>query len=206
MNTYYFTYGSNHEDRNGHSLGRAFTPIEAEDEESARNKMFELRGDEWSFCYSSRDQFGIEKFGLYEVNAEQIDTREQRKEAAIEEVVSEARRNLQARLASLDAIKEVIRKLPVELISSCREFNCTLDIDNLTREQAVVALSALNAGKWQKSINSIDDGTLDYSGKVDGVNVRLWAAGAPESCRVVEVEEVIPEQRIIKRKLICTPA
>jgi len=206
MHTYYFTFGSNHEDRNGESLGNAFVPIHADDEESARERMMELRGDKWSMCYASRDSFGIEKYNLREVTEFEIDTREQRKEAAIEQVVAAARANLERRLASLDKLKELMRKLPADIIPKCTEYDCQLDINNLTRAESVVVLASMQAGKWKKEANSAYDGALNYDGEVDGAKVRLWAAAAPETCHVVEYEEVIPEQRVIRRKLVCSPS
>jgi hypothetical protein len=203
--TYYFTFGSNHLDRNGRSLGRSYTPIEADDEQSARAIMHDFRGGAWCTSYLSEEEAGVEKWGLAEAPLDQVDIREQSKEEEIETVVSVTRQNLQMRLEKLDEIKEVMRKLPPNIISKCREFNGQLDIDTLTREEAIQVISYLGAGRWNKSVNHNYEAAIDYQGEVNGVQVRLWAAGAPESCRVVEVEETIPEQKVIRRKLICTP-
>jgi len=203
--TYYFTFGSNHLDRDGSSLGRSYAAIEADDEPSARALMHDIRGGSWCTSYLSPEEAGVEKWGLSEVSIEQLDNREQRKEEELEAIVADRRKQLQERISKLDEIKEVMRKLPVHIISKCREYDGQLDIDTLTREEVVTALSSLGAGRWSKSVNTAYDAALDYHGEVNGIKVRLWAAGAPESCRVVEVEETIPEQKVIRRKLVCTP-
>lgn len=80
-----------------------------------------------------------------------------------------------------------------------------LDLDNLNREEVSLAMHALSAGKWERSPSSTE-GCIDYTTKIQGVNVRLYAAAPPNSCRMIEVEEVIPAQpeRIVKkRKLVC---
>lgn len=213
MNKYYFTFGSNHTDRYGKSLGRCFATIEADDEESARQEMVRLRDDKWCTSYESKEAAGVDRFELIPILLADIDTRELRKEDVIESVVTSARNalelariHLEERMAKLESMKEIMRKLPVELIPKCREYNGQLDMDYLTREESKLALSLLGAGKWKKEINNGTTDTIDYTGKVNGIDVRLWAAGAPESCRVVEEEEVIPEKRIIRRRLVCNPA
>lgn len=206
MNTYYFTFGSNHEDRNGRSLGDSFLPIYADGEGEARDKLFDLRGDKWSFCYDSKEAAGVFRHNLREVTEFEVDTREQRKAAAVDAVLKARRDNLLNSLQNLDSLRALMLKLPAGIIPKCREFMGQLDIDNLTREEVVEVLGVMGAGKWTKSVNHQTEGTIDYIGQVEGKTVRLWAAGPPESCRVVEEEEVIPEQRVIRKRLICTPA
>lgn len=80
-----------------------------------------------------------------------------------------------------------------------------LDLDHLTREEVSEAMHLLSAGKWKREPSSID-GHIDYSATINGVNVRLYAAAPPNSCRMIEVEEIIPaqpEQIVKRRKLVC---
>jgi hypothetical protein len=80
-----------------------------------------------------------------------------------------------------------------------------LDLDNLNREEVSAVMHALSAGRWERQPSSTE-GCIDYTATVQGVKVRLYAAAPPNSCRMVEVEEVIPAQpeRIVKkRKLMC---
>jgi hypothetical protein len=78
----------------------------------------------------------------------------------------------------------------------------SVDIDNPSREDALRLMQAFG-GKWQKTVNGIN---IDYCQEIDGVTVRLWSTPPPPSCRIVEVEEVVPaepEKRVMKRKLVC---
>lgn len=210
MNTYYFTYGSNHLDRQGNSLGDAYTPIEALDVIDARDLMFKARGPKFCTHYDTPEEAGVEKWELREVPLDQVtlDLNEEK----VEQKLEAYRRDLdgqleliQNRISNLNHMREVLRKLPPQLLDKAVEYNGQLDIESLSREESVEVLRVLDAGRWEKSQNAGVPGTLDYNGIVNGVKVRLWAAGAPDSCRVVEEEEIIPEQRVIRRKLICTP-
>lgn len=51
MKNFYFTYGRNHEDKDGISLGNSYTEVKAVDEDKAREKMVEARGLKWAFSY-----------------------------------------------------------------------------------------------------------------------------------------------------------
>lgn len=73
MEKFYFTYGSNHRDIYGHSLGRRYTVIEAESYWEARNKFVALRGLTWSFQYTEQEFSGqAEEYGLTEIPVEEV--------------------------------------------------------------------------------------------------------------------------------------
>lgn len=65
MKTYYFTYGSNHKDAKGQTLGKSFTPITAFSPATARAEIVRARGDQWAFVYYSSEEAGIDTFHLY---------------------------------------------------------------------------------------------------------------------------------------------
>lgn len=92
-----------------------------------------------------------------------------------------------------------------------------LDFDTLPHAEVIKVVKALG-GKWKKSKNGAKEGRVDYEQKIGPVEVRCWAGEPPPSCRMVEVEEEVPEQIIpakpeeiipahkVKRfKMICTP-
>lgn len=66
---YFFTFGSNHVDGAGRSLGYRFVKVQAESQEEARDIMYRARGDKWAFCYDAEDFKGQpEKYGLFEID------------------------------------------------------------------------------------------------------------------------------------------
>lgn len=68
-NEYFFTFGSNHVDNEGVSLGQRFVKIEAEDESVAREIMWRSRGEKWAFCYNAAEFVGQpEAYGLTEID------------------------------------------------------------------------------------------------------------------------------------------
>lgn len=86
--------------------------------------------------------------------------------------------------------------------------NTQIDVNNLEHDEALLVMRALNAGRWERKESGIG-GKLDYVAKIDGWTVRLWAAGPPDSCRVVEEEYEIPAvpASIGKRtRVICNKA
>lgn len=67
MNKYYFTFGFGHRLLNGQSAANCYIVIEAEDEMKAREIMCWNYNRKWSMCYSSPDEFGVEKYNLKQV-------------------------------------------------------------------------------------------------------------------------------------------
>lgn len=81
-----------------------------------------------------------------------------------------------------------------------------VDINNPTREEVERVLSMVSGGKWKKSVNSGDGTTIDYVAENffgNGVHLRLWNSEPPSSCKIVEVEELVPEHKAMRRKIIC---
>lgn len=101
----------------------------------------------------------------------------------------------------------------LEALPEASVYGSQIDFDNLPHAEVIKVIRTLG-GKYKKSKNS-QEGKIDYVGEVDGVTVRCWAGEPPPSCRMIEVEEYIPEKvipahvepaRTIKRlKMVCTP-
>jgi len=112
---------------------------------------------------------------------------------------------LNVQRAVLVALAAKLQELNEEIhISICGDH---IDFDNPTRAQAVKLMTHLAVGKWHKEEGPSQD-TINYihDGAGSGVKLRLYAAEPPPSCRIVEVEEIIPaqpEQIVKRRKLVC---
>jgi hypothetical protein len=101
-------------------------------------------------------------------------------------------------------MSSMIDKLPDEIADKCGVYGAQIDIDNLTRSESLIVIDTLKAGKWSKTVNPSMPDKIDYETAIDGVTVRLWAAGPPDSCRVIEFEEEVPATKIIRRRLVCS--
>jgi len=86
-----------------------------------------------------------------------------------------------------------------------------VDFDRLPHKEVIRVIRTLG-GKWKKSVNvHADPGKtkIDYVAEINGKTFRCWGGDPPPSCRLVEVEEDVPEL-VIKAhkkkvmKLICT--
>lgn len=62
MSKFVFTFGSGHV-----PYGNCFTEVEASTEEEARRIMYDTCGGAWCTSYRSREEAGVEKWGLKEV-------------------------------------------------------------------------------------------------------------------------------------------
>jgi hypothetical protein len=86
----------------------------------------------------------------------------------------------------------IINRIPEDLRYKAEIYSSTqIDINSLEHDEALSVMKALNAGRWERKESGIG-GKLDYIAQIDGWTVRLWAAGPPDSCRVVEEEYEIP--------------
>ena len=101
-------------------------------------------------------------------------------------------------------------KAKLEALPEARMCGLQLDFDRLPHKEIVKVVRELG-GKWKKTPNGESNpGKVDYETKVGDVLVCCWAGDPPPSCRIVEVEEIIPE-RIIPasvrkvKKMICQP-
>lgn len=210
--TWYFTFGANHLDESGDSLGNCFVAVTAPDgcEDSfseTRKLMFAARGDKFCTQYPSAEEAGASKFGLVERTLESVafdPVRIHRDRVVC--VTSREREKLTLMLAQMDTIESILMKLPASVVDKACIIGGQLDFDHLTREEVLQTIAALDAGRWEKSKNISEELALDYKSEVDGVTVRLWAAAPPGTCRVVEEEVEIPAtpaRTIIQRKLVC---
>jgi len=109
------------------------------------------------------------------------------------------------RMAWLRSHKAQLEQLPEGKLFSGYAF----DFDNLSHADTIKVIRTLG-GKWTKTPTAgVEVGRIDYQTQIDGVQVRCWAGHPPPSCRVVEVEEIVPAvpARVIKvKKMICTGA
>ena len=90
----------------------------------------------------------------------------------------------------------------------CGEY---LDFDYLPHKRTIEVVRTIG-GKWKKTPAICEhlSNKIDYTTELEGVKVRVYAGDPPPSCRIVEVEELIPEQVIpahVKkvRKMVCQP-
>lgn len=73
MKNFYFTYGMNHEDKDGNSLGHCFTAVQAESEGVARQAMYAARGIKWAFSYSEEERRNaVDRWHLKERSLESV--------------------------------------------------------------------------------------------------------------------------------------
>jgi hypothetical protein len=70
MKQYYFTFGQAHAHSvNGYTYDKdVVCAIKAENEEEARNTMFEVFGDKWSFSYEEKPNMTFFPRGIKEFN------------------------------------------------------------------------------------------------------------------------------------------
>lgn len=65
MAKYFFTFGMNHKDAEGNSLGCNYVEIDAVTEAAARAEMIKHRGPKWAFSYTEEQFDGQpEAYGL----------------------------------------------------------------------------------------------------------------------------------------------
>jgi len=119
------------------------------------------------------------------------------------QLVSMANAHIDA-IKKLDAAAELLARVPEHLIENCYFYGVgQLDFDNLSRDDALAVMRAMHAGQWTKSLNSSRPELIDYEATVDGFKIRLWAAGPPDSCRVIEYDEPVPATTIKRVRLVC---
>ncbi len=84
-----------------------------------------------------------------------------------------------------------------------------VDFDRLEHADVVKVIRVVG-GKWKKEKGDGTDVHYNSAGEFDGFKVRCWNGKPPPSCKIVEVEEYVPEQIIPAsirkvRKMICHP-
>lgn len=123
---------------------------------------------------------------------------------------------IERQMTELKSIRDRIKwlrshKAELEKLPAGRMCGDTLDFDRLPHADVIKVVRTLG-GKWHKSENKHADSsrtTIDYESDVSGRRVRCWGGEPPPSCRIVEVEEDVPEQVIPAhkrkvKKMICT--
>lgn len=102
----------------------------------------------------------------------------------------------------------------LEPLPNCCLSGGQLDFDQLDHAQAIRVIRAIG-GKWHKKANCTNKASVDYEQTApseSGFNqFRLWQAAPPASCKIVEIEEEIPErvipaQKVKVRKMVCPGA
>lgn len=100
----------------------------------------------------------------------------------------------------------IITRIPEDLQDSAEIiYSDQIDVNNLEHADALRVMRALNAGRWERKESGVE-GKLDYIAVIDGWKVRLWAAGPPDSCRVVEEEyeiPAVPARTGTRKRVIC---
>lgn len=92
---------------------------------------------------------------------------------------------------------------PLESLPEANFCGNRLDFDCLPHPEVIRVVRSLG-GKWKKSKNeSANPGKtkIDYEAQMGEIFVRCWGGDPPPSCRLVEVEEDVPEQ-VIPAKVI----
>ncbi len=107
------------------------------------------------------------------------------------------------RVEFLESKRSVLEKLPA--ISTF--IGPTIDFDRLEHKDTVKVIRGLG-GKWKKTPG--EGQTIHYEATIDGKTYRIWNGAPPPSCKIIEVEEHVPEIIIPAsvrkvRKLVCHP-
>lgn len=114
--------------------------------------------------------------------------------------------NLQRMYDWLRAHAEQLEQLPEAYLFGLSD---SFDFDNLTHDEVIKVIQTLG-GKWDKKQSASNSARIDYTATIDGILVRCYQGEPPPSCKLVEVEEDVPEvpaQPATKRKvlkLVCT--
>lgn len=73
MNNYYFTFGMNHLDKDGNSLGMCYVAIAAKTEYEALHLLCQNRGDKWAFSYEEDEKpWAIDRHHLTEKTLDEV--------------------------------------------------------------------------------------------------------------------------------------
>jgi hypothetical protein len=82
-----------------------------------------------------------------------------------------------------------------------------LDFNYPGRETTVTLIAHIKAGKWDKTLSGAN-GKIDYVNKtLCPLELRIYAADPPGSCKIVEIPEEVPAQPariVIRKKVVCT--
>lgn len=125
----------------------------------------------------------------------------------VTEEIDRIRAEIQTRLERIEWLELNQSKL-VDLPAASTHPGTFMDFDRLPHKEIVKVVRALG-GKWKKTPGHIEN-TINYQTEIDGKVFRCWSGEPPPSCKIIEVEEHVPEQVIPAstrkvRKLVCQP-
>ena len=113
-------------------------------------------------------------------------------------------RDIGKKLQFLRKLKATVGEIPGVSAASPSGY---IDFDHLEHEDVIKVIRGFG-GKWNKEVSSVRPGTVNYERQdtIDGLRLRCWGGKPPPSCKLVEVEEIIPAQpaRVVKKlKMVC---
>jgi len=95
--------------------------------------------------------------------------------------------------------------------SNCDKLSCSsgINLQGATRDELMLFLKIFG-GKWNKEVNSYYPDKIDYSQNIQHpfipdsvVTIQATQAEPPPSCKIVEVEELVPASIRKVRKMVC---
>jgi hypothetical protein len=123
------------------------------------------------------------------------------------EIEREYIRTKERQITWLLAHRQALKSIGVERVSL---MSLSIDIDRPTREQALSVIKTL-AGDWEKELcphSGTTEPAINYTARIDGMTVRLWAAPPPPSCKILEEWVDVPAVAATREKrmrLDCKP-
>lgn len=97
------------------------------------------------------------------------------KESAVEHCVGYAFAEARKSIDIAEKSREILMRLPVEIIGHANCASGWLQFSNCSREQTLEIMRCLSAGKWARKISSGGATFIDYEGTVNGVLVIIEA-------------------------------
>lgn len=131
----------------------------------------------------------------------------------IDNLIAKLRREIDERNRQIGFLSAMREKFEGIELKTEPTFVCgSLDFDNLPHADVVKVVKAIG-GKWDKrpAADTAKGAKVDYTRYVGEFEVRCWAGDPPPNCKVVEEvvvipQQIIPEQRKVVKKLVCTPS
>lgn len=109
-------------------------------------------------------------------------------------------RKIEALQKQIALLKENAVFLDGLKVTTCFDFCGQLNLQPGNRDETMEIVKQF-PGKWNKSYRG---DKVDYSH--DNGLICIYGGQAPDTCRVVEEEVVVPEHREIRKRLVCVPA
>ncbi len=126
----------------------------------------------------------------------------------VDTAIAEAKRRVKDEISKLRFLRKHRAKLAA-LDAKPTFSGDRLDFDNLPHEKVIAVVKAIG-GKWSKTPADLNRIHYESKEEFDGFRVRCWQGEPPPSCKIIEVEEHIPEQIIPAsvrkvKKMVCHP-